>query len=212
MGCSGLVSGSHGAAHGRSGERALERFTGDCGAARVPLSVLAFDPAFLLSAFKRLFNYLIFAWPGRLRFRHPLTPSSPPFLATFPLPQAGQGRNAAVTFTTKMSRSLERWWAEEGEEGWLMPGGRRRSCRPARRVGGLAVLLGLCQPSPHLLFTSFWHQQHVYAPTRGLERSDGGLLFPCRNILETCLAFLNLFSVEEVVATTGQGEQKTYRY
>lgn len=30
-----------------------ERSTRDCGGARVPLSVLAFDPAFLLSAFKR---------------------------------------------------------------------------------------------------------------------------------------------------------------
>lgn len=30
-----------------------ERFTGDCSGARVPLSVLAYDLAFLLSAFKR---------------------------------------------------------------------------------------------------------------------------------------------------------------
>lgn len=35
---------------------------------------------------------------------------------------------------------------------------------------------------------------------------------PRRSMLETCLAFLNLFSVEEVVATTGQGEQKTCRH
>lgn len=82
-------------------------------------------------------------------------------------------------------------------------------CTAGERLGCAA---GLCQPSPHLLFTSFWHQQHVYVPTRDLERSDGGLLSLCRSMLETCLAFLNLFSVEEVVATTGQGEQKTYRY
>lgn len=93
-----------------------------------------------------------------------------------------------------------------------MRAGEEEVVPPCTAVGGLAALLGLCQPSPHLLFTSFWHQEHVYVLTRGLERSDGGLLSPRRSMLETCFTFLNLFSVEEVVATTGRGEQKTYRH
>lgn len=88
--------------------------------------------------------------------------------------------------------------------------------------GGRAVLHGGWEAwlrcwgsaSPRLICFSlrFGTSNTFCAPTRGLERSDGGLLAPRRSTLETCLTFLNPVSVEEVVATTGRGEQKTCRH
>lgn len=55
-------------------------------------------------------------------------------------------------------------------------GGGEEVVLPRTAGGRLSALLGLCQPSPRLLFTSFWHHERFYVPTRDLESSHGSLL------------------------------------